>query len=111
MAIIRKGDKEAERKLKERAKKENKFDTNFTTKDPRYIKVSKDEKTGKTTASGLDGYRSGPVSGKSIAKAKQSKERIASARTRGGSGVIQSGKLVKGGNVELKDNLDAKGKK
>lgn len=119
MAIIRKGDKVAEAKLKARAEEQDKGrkSKTFTSKDPGRIKVSKDSKSGKAKATTMDVDMSKspskfhtkkytkPVSGRDVADS--SAARTSSSRF-GGSGVIQSGKLVKGGNPRLGDELDRK---
>jgi hypothetical protein len=113
MAIIRKGDKEAEHKLNLRAiaqsgnrnkasdKKTTKAGLSFINKnktaitvDPSKIMVSKD-KSGKSSANYRGDFK-GPISGSAIASSKASKKRTLE---RQGSGVIQSGRLVKGGGV------------
>jgi hypothetical protein len=76
--------------------------------------VSKDAKTEKTSATTYD-TKGGkltrkpanrPVSGKAIADAKYANKAFPKLM---GSGIIQSGKVVKGGNSELKEKLDKKG--
>ena len=113
MAIIRKGDKEAEHKLNLRAiaqsrnralssdKKTTKAGLSFVNKsktaitsDPSKIMVSQD-KSGKSSAN-YRGAFTGPISGSAVASSKASKKRTLE---RQGSGVIQSGRLVKGGGV------------
>jgi hypothetical protein len=124
MAIIRKGDKVAEDKLKVRAAWERTKDTNYTAKDPSRIDVQANPKTGKTKATRFATTRTGilkktratgPVSGKSVAQRakldKTNKPFKESAKAKSGSGIIQSGKVVKGGNIALKSKLEDKDKK
>lgn len=111
MAIIRKGDKKAESKLRSRAidqsvrranasdKTTNKAGLSFTNKsktsitsDPSKIMVSKD-KNGKVTAKYRGEDFKGPVSGGAISQKKSDVKR---AVKRYGSGVIKGGKVVKG---------------
>lgn len=122
MAIIRKGDKEAEAKLKERAKAQNsgKKKTNNTSNDPSRIKVSATDK-GKSKARTFDldfskeravefkEYKK-PVSGRAVADKRAEKKASTRLTPLVGSGVIEKGKLIKGGNSALKDSLDKKKK-
>jgi hypothetical protein len=119
MAIIRKGDKKAEGKLRLRASQE-KLD-----KIDRFIKTSEDTPAGKrarkvSTDKGVTGASDavfgnrrakdmdGPVSGSALAAKKAIKGRSA---LRKGAGVIEKGKLIKGGSEALKNKLDDKAKK
>ena len=111
MAIIRKGDKKAEAKLRSRAidqsarrinasdKTKTKAGLSFINKsktaitsDPSKIMVSKG-KDGKVTAKYHGEDFEGPVSGGAISKKKSDVKR---AVKRYGSGVIKGGKVVKG---------------
>lgn len=125
MAIIRKGDKVAEDKLKARAKAEPKPHKHagsiLDPKTPRSVYIKKDSKTGKTTAQRVDISKDikitnvkSPISGKKVAEARKYTKDLkpnAEFTARKGSGVIQSGKLVKGGSKSLEESLDKKGKK
>jgi hypothetical protein len=123
MAIIRKGDKVAEAKLRDRAFQEDldKFARNKKTleKTPAGKRADRihDKKGVNGASSAVYGERkakdmTGPVSGSALAakkdiKAGNKKRTVA----REGSGIIEKGKLVKGGNEALKAKLDSKGKK
>jgi len=114
MAIIRKGDKEAEKGLRARAKeqKENRKSASDNAKDSaglvntRGIKIDPKTNSAYTLELGdpitKDAFKitrkkfSGPVSGSAVARGNNLKKKAVS---RGGSGVIQSGKVVKGGDM------------
>ena len=116
MAIIRKGDKVAEAELKDRAKEQEKGrkSKTFTDKDPGRIAVSKDSKSGKAKATTMNIDKRAkfhtkkytkPVSGRDVADSSATRK---TATKSAGSGVIQSGKLVKGGNYSLENELERK---
>ena len=120
MAIIRKGDKAAEAALKAKADKQPNKPIRWTEKDPKQINVSLNKKTGKseatTTRYANDEAKTvkyeRPVKGKDVAKrAKAEGGGINAAKSKLGSGIIQSGKVVKGGNISLNDSLRKKKEK
>jgi hypothetical protein len=125
MAIIRKGDKKAELKLRVRAVEQsenrrkasddrkvkaglefkNKSNTSITG-DPSKIKVTKD-KSGKTSATYRDEPFTGPISGSAVAnkvtRDKKNKQNL-------GSGVIKAGKVVKGSHTMKSNFKSSRGK-
>lgn len=126
MAIIRKGDKEAKKKLITQSMKQSdkrysasdkrkqdaglafidKKNTRITS-DPKNIKVSKD-KSGKVTATYGNSEYEGPVSGSAIAKKKAESKYV----KKFGSGVVKGGKVIKAGSSQVADRVaDAQRKK
>jgi len=116
MAIIRKGDAEARRELRNKAATQRDFGSGITASQQRIRtkqrnaaeNVKIDTTTGKATT--LNSryrtveYKGGGISGAAIS---YQKNRTTSARNRPSlfTGVIESGKLVKGGNSALERNL------
>lgn len=113
MAIIRKGDAEAEAGLKARAKEQRENRRNASDNEKERAGLVKgnvyiNPKTKKAHTLDLgnpvtgNAYAlnrvqfSGPVSGSSIAKKQRNKT---NAIALGGSGVVQGGKVIKGGEV------------
>jgi hypothetical protein len=114
MAIIRKGDKEAEAGLKARAKeqRENRRNASDNAKQTagltsaRAVKIDPKTKSAYTLDLGNpitgDAFAlnktqfSGPISGSAVARGKRLKTKAVSS---GGSGIIQGGKVIKGGDM------------
>jgi hypothetical protein len=111
MAIIRKGDKKAERELQSRANAQSmkRFaasdsakakaglsfiskDKTSITSDPSKIRVSKNE-SGKVSAEYRGKDFTGPVSGSAIKKSQERKKKTLQTM---GAGVRQGGKVIKG---------------
>jgi hypothetical protein len=116
MAIIRKGDKEAENALRERARGKIDYGRDIepseqavrTKKRKAAEMVKIDPKTGTATDKSPryrdKDYRGGGMSGAAIAHVKRGKTTVKNNPSLF-SGIIQSGELVKGGNGPLADKL------
>lgn len=114
MAIIRKGDKKAEENLKKAAAKQTQVRKTASDNEKekaglvnaRSIRIDPKTKKAYTldlgnpvTGNAYDIVRkpfSGPISGSAVAKSNRSKTK---GKLRAGSGVVQGGKVIKGGEI------------